>query len=105
MMTREEKMEINDISLAIGELRSDARNTKDAVLRIERSIEKITGSLSTLPPSPVCIAKHEELERKITDLRLQNAKHATIISGIVAAAAMFGKSLLQSLGVLPPAPH
>ena len=98
-------MEINDISLAIGELRADAKNTRDSVLRIERSVEKISGSLSALPPSPVCTAKHDELERKITELRLQNMKHATIISTIIAAMAMFGKSLLQSLGVLPPAPH
>lgn len=105
MMTRGEQVEINDISLAIGELRSDAKNTRDSVLRIERNIDKITGSLYALPPSPICLAKHEELERKITDLRLQSMKHATIISGLIAGIALFGKNLLQSFGFLQSPPH
>lgn len=104
-MTREEMVEINDISLAIGELRSDAKNTRDAVLRIERNVERITGSMSMLPPSPVCVAKHDELEKRITDIRLENMKHATIISGFIAALVLFGKSLLQALGVMTNTPN
>ena len=96
-------MEINDISLSIGELRADAKNTRDAVMRIEKNIDRISGSLSNLPPSPVCMAKHEQIDRLITDIRLQNAKTATIISGLVAALTVFGKYMLTMIGFIPPA--
>lgn len=97
-MTQGEKVELHELSLTIGELRADVKSNRVAMDRIEKRINDLTEKLSDLPPSPHCVAKHEKLENELRDLRVDNAKHATIISAFVAGIILFGKQLLMMLG-------
>lgn len=97
----EAMVELHEISVAIGELRADAKSTRETLNRVEDRLDQIGKHLHTMPSPPACISKHGEIDREIRDLRIDNAKHATIISGIVAGVILFGKQLLTFLGVVP----
>jgi K+/H+ antiporter YhaU regulatory subunit KhtT len=90
-------MGLDEISVAIGELRADSKNMVASIQRIEAAIQN-------LPPSPICLAKHAELDRAISDLKVKNAKHATIIGGATAGIVLFAKHLLAAMGFGVPTP-
>lgn len=91
-------MELHELSVTIGELRADVKSNRVAMERIEDRLNELTAKLSDLPPSPHCVAKHEKLEGEIRDIRIDNAKHATIISALVAGVVLFGKQILIAFG-------
>ena len=88
-MTRGEKMELHDISVAIGELRAEAKANRETMTRVENRLNEIADKLS---------AKHTKLDEELSKLKLTNAKHATIISAFVAGVVLFGKQLLLLFG-------
>lgn len=95
-------MELHEISVAIGELRAEVKSNREAANRIENRLDQISKRLDDLPSPPACVKKHSILDRELRDIRIDNAKHATIISVIIAGAALFGKQLLMMFGVMPP---
>lgn len=95
-------VELHEISVAIGELRAEVKSNREATNRIEDRLDQISKRLTDLPSPPSCVQKHSDLDRELRDIRIENAKHATIISGIVAGLALFGKQLLMLFGMAPP---
>lgn len=81
--------ELNDISVAIGELRAEVKANREAMVRVEGRLSDISKQLT---------AKHETIDAELSKLRVDNAKHATIISAIVAGLVLFGKQLVLSFG-------
>lgn len=101
-MTGGEVAELNEISVAIGELRAEAKITHEALSRVEDRLDQIGKHLTALPSPPACVQKHGEIDKELRDIRIENAKHATIVSGIVAGIVLFGKQILMGLGVVLP---
>lgn len=94
--------ELHEISVAIGELRADAKSTRDALSRVEDRLDQISHQLTALPSPQPCVKKHGEIDKELRDIRIENAKHATVISGVVAGIVLFGKQLMVLLGVSLP---
>ena len=84
--------ELHEISVAIGELRAEVKANRDAMTRVEGRLGEIATKLT---------AKHEELDRELGKIKIDNAKHATIISAFVAGIVLFGKQLLVMFGAMP----
>lgn len=95
-------MELHEISVAIGELRAEVKGNREAMNRIKDRLAHISTRLNDLPSPPACVKKHSDLDRELRDIRIENAKHATIISGVVAGLALFGKQLLMLFGMTTP---
>jgi predicted nucleic acid-binding Zn-ribbon protein len=84
--------ELHEISVAIGELRAEVKANRDAMVRVENRLGEIATKLTD---------KHEELDRELGKVKLTNAKHATIISAVVAGVVLFGKQILIMIGAMP----
>lgn len=69
---------------------------------MEDRLDQISHQLTALPSPQPCVKKHSDIERELRDIRIENAKHATIISGFVAGIVLFGKQLLMAVGVVLP---
>ena len=122
--------QLDDISLAIGELRTDARNQRDnmhrAVENLQSSIDKTGASLQlsidramtsmqtsinsfgdrldNLPPSKTCLDNHAAITKDITDLKVNSAYRAGGIGALTAGGVLFAKIILVKLGILPSLP-
>lgn len=77
--------ELNELSVTIGELRADVKSNRVAMERIEERLAEISDHV---------VSKHAKITDELTKLKIDNAKHATIISAIVAGVVLFGKQLL-----------
>ncbi len=40
----------------------------ERIVRVETKLDFIISAMEKLPPSPVCVAKHTEYEKKFTDI-------------------------------------
>lgn len=61
---------LDDISVAIGELKAGQAESQRIANNLNAKIDKIVESLDRLPPSPICIEKHKEIDA----LKLNHAK-------------------------------
>lgn len=61
---------------------NDTIDTAERLVRLETKLDFLIKSMENLPPSPVCLKKHEELEERVTAME----KFVNRIIGIAIAA-------------------
>lgn len=61
---------------------NDPIDTAERLVRIETKLEFLIKSMENLPPSPVCLRKHEELEERVSSME----KFVNRVIGIAIAA-------------------
>lgn len=104
---------LDEVSAAIGGLRAgqSAQQQYLADLKKEQnqhgqmlheiagSLLTIKSSLASLPPSPTCVLKHQEIDNKLTDMDRRVTWLSAKISAVVAALAAGVKLGAAKLGV------
>lgn len=91
--------DLSEVSLAIGELRAGQAAQREALGEIKDSLKHITASLSSLPPSPVCTAKHAELDEHLKETDKKVTWLTTKVSAIIMVGATGVKFGLNKLGI------
>jgi hypothetical protein len=68
----------------------DHIDTAERIVRLETKLDFLIAQLEKLPPSPVCFAKHAEIDNRITTLEAWRNKAigAMLIINIVVVVAM-----------------
>ena len=61
---------------------NDTIDTAERLVRLETKLDFLIKSMENLPPSPVCLRKHEELEERVTAME----KFVNRVIGIAIAA-------------------
>ena len=47
---------------------NDSIDTAERLVRLETKLDFLIKSMENLPPSPVCLKKHDELEERVTSM-------------------------------------
>ena len=61
---------------------NDTIDTAERLVRLETKLDFLIKSMENLPPSPVCLKKHEELEDRVSSME----KFVNRVIGIAIAA-------------------
>lgn len=65
-------------------------DTAERIVRLETKIDFLIGQIDKLPPSPVCVAKHKELEERLDMMELWRNRMigAFLVLNIILVAVM-----------------
>lgn len=61
---------------------NDTIDTAERLVRLETKLDFLIKSMENLPPSPVCLRKHDELEERVSSME----KFVNRVIGIAIAA-------------------
>ncbi len=65
-------------------------DTAERIVRLETKLDFIIDRMEKLPPSPICIAKHTELEKRLDTIELWRNRMigAFLVINVLVIAAM-----------------
>lgn len=90
---------LDELSVVIGELKANQLTHSTLLVEVKNTLHQITAQLPNLPPSPVCVAKHKEIDEKLADMDKRVTWLSAKISAVVAALAAGLKIGAAKLGV------
>lgn len=91
--------DLSEVSLAIGELRAGQTFQQEVLSEIKSSLKHLTESLKSPPPSPVCVAKHAELDEHLKETDKKVTWLTTKVSAIIMIGATGVKLGLNKMGI------
>lgn len=86
----------------------DETSTLERMARVETKVDFIIARLDTLPPSPVCVLRHQEIEAMVHDVservaNIESLRNKVIGAGLVLNVALivFMDKIKKFFGVVP----
>lgn len=95
--------QFDEMSRTIGNiegcLRAIQGEMKDGIRDLNKKVDEVVKNMHSLPPSPTCLQKHDELGKEINAIKTQGAKHLGFASGLAVSASVALQWVLGQFGI------